>query len=1054
MAYRIDVNARNRFNETGDAATPIPDAQGEAFRRDIALVTREREDRERNGGNGQPEIGDRIFVVEAGDTLEDIAKENYADPAEALEINADTENHNGDLLYPGDIVILPAPAPEIVAETSIDAGGKPAGEDAFISSLYDRGNKIEYADPADGMDAATQTEAMKQDVAEYLAALPPETRQDAALRLSQSDWVDAGPAGIAVSQAVEEAGLASDPVEVFADELYDRGNALEYADPSAAVDHSRETTALAGDIETLLQALPETDRADALQNLYDRDWKDAGPAQMAIEQAATTSDIALKNTGHNGPQTEQQIRSIVDNARASSDDAELQFRAFAESYGNANPELKEALLRPGYGNDFIHAMADQATQPLGDYDPAVHMQSRPYETLLRLDAMTEGAPPEVAAALVSASMPEIERANALHQQQTGSPMLGYGGVESLLKIAERIEGTQQGDAAIDRFADMGFYAMHELTRAIGEGGSLQYPLELSERNGADTTLLEQDILPGVQQTQNNANSAVDAYSAHMQELRWLIENHGDTMSPEQLEKATSDYKTRMDEPEDDRTAGAWTNEEARLQADVATHGNTLLEQLGQLDKFPEEPAEQRERIDKEIETILNDDRSYLAIQTALRTNPELLDSPAVLDLASRQARLTDRGRKLVEEIFTQIVQRDVLPKIANLDPSDAASMKEVQKSLETFRDGRIAKLLGVTESDMNKAVDAIRESLPAAGDTEATSRQKMQDLDTKLKGLDSHRQDGIRSFSTSTVPGQLLRTIGASASAIGLMNSAEAAFTTPNVETILKATFDAAGLAQRSIEIGRGLDMIAPDSFAVRYFDGSLRPGTKFLGAVGSVFDGVNSVRAFAGGDPLMGGIHAATAAGGLAATFGAGTIAGPIGLGVVILGVGASLIVDDVRKGQLYENVRAADFLDESDLSDEAAKALTDNSGDGYSAIPLLTEYARQKGFDLDDADHRTAFTTWINTMSAEQLADLRDNLHHTADDFGGDATKLEQTSEDDYKYTSDILYNQEVVTPRKVFLGERFYVEDGDASPSSVTQIDIALSTLGIPELALPTA
>ena len=51
-------------------------------------------------------------------------------------------------------------------------------------------------------------------------------------------------------------------------------------------------------------------------------------------------------------------------------------------------------------------------------------------------------------------------------------------------------------------------------------------------------------------------------------------------------------------------------------------------------------------------------------------------------------------------------------------------------------------------------------------------------------------------------------------------------------------------------------------------------------------------------------------------------------------------------------------------------------------------------------------------------------------------------------------MLYNQEVVTPYKTIFGERFYVEDGDASPSSVTQIDIALTTLGIPELALPTA
>ena len=38
MAYRIDGNARNRFDEAGEKATPIPAAQAESFRRDIEIV--------------------------------------------------------------------------------------------------------------------------------------------------------------------------------------------------------------------------------------------------------------------------------------------------------------------------------------------------------------------------------------------------------------------------------------------------------------------------------------------------------------------------------------------------------------------------------------------------------------------------------------------------------------------------------------------------------------------------------------------------------------------------------------------------------------------------------------------------------------------------------------------------------------------------------------------------------------------------------------------------------------------------------------------------------
>lgn len=1049
MAYRIDVNARNRFNETGDAATPIPDAQGEAFRRDIALVTREREGRERDGGKDQAEIGDRIFVVETGDTLENIARQNHADPAEALEINADQENHNGDLLHPGDIVILPAPEPEIVAETAIDANGKPVGEDAFVSSLHERGNRIEYADPAEGIDANGEIDAMKRDVADYLAALPPEARQDAALRLSQSDWVDAGPAGIAVEQAVSESGLETDPVEAFAGELRERGNALEYADPSVQIDQSREIATLANDIGTFLQTLPEKDRPDALQNLFDRDWRDAGPAQIAIEQAASASGITLKSSGHKGPELEGQVRSAVDRAKAASEDGELQFRAFAEIYANAGPELKQALLATGYGGDFIASTADYATQPLGDYDPAVHLQSKPYETFLRLDAMTNEVPAELAAKLVSAAMPEIERANALHVESTGSPMLGYGGVESLLKIADRIEGTPIGDTAIDRFADMGFYDINQLTQSIGEGGSLKYPLELSERNRADTLLLERDILPGVRQTQTDANDAVGTYATHMEELRWLTENFGETMTPEEMQAAIENYKT-----EKNKEDPTWLENEAKYEAEVAAHGKTLLNQLAQLGQFPEEPAEQRALIDKEIATILDDDRSYLAIQAAVRTDPTLIDSPTVLDFASQQARLTDRGRKLVDEITTQVVQRDVLPKLADFKPGDAASFKEVQAGLVAFRDGKMAKLLGVTEKDMNKAIDAIEKSLPSATDGEAEIKIKMNQLNSDLNGLAGHKQEGIRAFSNKTIPGQLLRSIGATAASAGMLNSIGTAATQPNLENILKVTFDSVGLWQRSVEIRSGLGMMDPESFVVKNFDSSVKIGTKAIGVVGALFDGVNSVQAFSEGNPWMGSAHAVTAAGGFTAALGAGSMLGVVGVGVTILGVGATMVIADVQHKSKYENAFAERFLNHSALDDEASAILIDQSGEGHSPVPILLEYAENKGFDLDNDDHRKAFAEWINTMSSDQLTTLRDNLHHTIDEFGGDETKLGITAPDDYEYTSSTFYDREVVTPYKTFLGERFYVEGGDAAPASVTQIEVALGTLGIPELALPTS
>ncbi|MGU3399938.1 LysM peptidoglycan-binding domain-containing protein [Brucellaceae bacterium D45D] len=1045
MAYRIDGNARNRFDEAGEKATPIPAAQAESFRRDIEIVSREREG---GGNNGKPDTGERVFVVEAGDTLEGIARENQADLGETMAINANESNHNGDLIHPGDVVILPAPAPEQVATSKPDAKGEPEAEDAFVQSLYERGNQIEYAKPEDGIDHAAETQAIQEDVATYLDALPPEARQDAAIRLSEKDWTDAGPAGIAIDDALEDGGLHDDPVDAFADNLYARGNDLEYADPSADVDHSRETTALSKDIEGFLNTLPEGERAQALQDLYDRNWADAGPAQIAIEEASRSSGLALLPTGHNGPEIEGEVRAVVDNASATPGGVEAQLANFIDGYGKASPEVQQALLRQGYADEFMTSMADYATEPMHDFDPATSEQQKPYQTFLRLEAMTQNAPPEVAADLVSAAMPEIERVNILYQEQSGYPMLGFGGVESMLKVAERIEGTSQGDQVIERWAEMGFYAQNQIPQSIGNGGSLQYPLELSQTQGSSTHLLEQDILPGVRQNQSATNSAVEDYSVHMEELRWLIDNHGDTMTPEQLEQAIADYKTEKGDE--------WNAENERLEKAVNEKGESLLDQITQLGDFPDEPAEQKELINKEIENILNDDRSYLAIQSALRTNPELFDRPEVLNFLGQEGRLTDRGRKLAEEVFTQVVQRDVLPQFEDIKGADADKMREIRDSLAQFRDSKYAALLGVTEKDMNKAIDAVEAAIPGVNEPQVSIEAKMDKLDEALGDLHSSQPEGIRTFSTSTVPGQVLRMIGATGAAMSLYNSARAAGTEPNLENILKVSYDTAGLWQRSVEIRSGLGMMDPDSFAVRNFNGSLARGTQLLGVIGAVFDGVNSYQAFADGNPELGITHGLTAAGGATAALAPGTILGPIGVGVVIVGTIASMVVTKVQDSNKYDNELSQHFLEHSGLSEAAADALVDQSGEGYSPVPILLEYAAAKGYDMDNADHRAAFVDWINGIEPKQLETLRNNLHHTMDEFKGDPSQLQQTAPDDADYTDDTEYNKmEIKGSYNSEFGERYSVQAGNASPSSVVQIEVALGTLKITDLpAVPVS
>lgn len=1027
MAFRIDVNGRMRSDADAERASAIPSDKGEAFRREIALAVRDRQ--------APLALDEQPVLVEPGDTLSGIAREHHADLGQTLDLNRNGRNRDGDLIHPGELVLVPSPSPALVAATPLDADGVPAGEAVLLDDLHARGNRIDCAEPAEGIDARAETRDLQADVGAYLDLLPTDVQQDAALRLSALDWRDASPAGVAAAAAIEERGLGTDPVLVLADDLYRRGNAIEYAGHG---DAAVVTQVLSEDIGAFLETLSDDERAEALQVLFDHDWRDAGPAQMAISAAAASAGIPLRLSGHGGPAVEHAARALID-AAAEAPDAAARFVRLGESYASAAPETRRAIEASPDARALVRDAAASAMQPLDGFDPAVDMQAPPAEAFLRLEEMTKGAPPELAADLVGAATPAIERANALYQAETGASMLGMNGVGSLLSVAGRIAATPQGETVVQRLAALGFYSMHALPTFLGEGGSLAYPLALSAEAGSSTMLLEQDILPGVRQFQGSVGADVDAYSAHMEELRWLVANHGETMSPEALEQAIADYKTEK--------GAEWAETEERLEAELADSGGVLLERLNELGAFPAEPPEQRQIIEQEVGAILADDRSYLAIQTALQTDPALLENSATLNFLGGTARLTDRGRKLAEEAVTQLVQRHVLPSFAELDAGNPATLVTARNSLAEFRDSCTSALLGVTGRDMDRAIAAVEASFPAPGDTPADAAARMTRLNVELNGLDSTEVGGVRSFASSTVPGQILRTIGLAATGASLVNSAGVAADDPSLKNELKVIVDAAGVAQRSTELLAGMDRIDADSFAARHFDRSAKPAVKFLGVLGAGFDAWNAYDSFRAGDPLMGGLSAAASGGAVMAALGTGSAFGPAGLAVVGLAVAGQMIVTDTRASNTYMNETSAGFLAHAGLDAAVATALVDQSGEGYSPVPLLAEYASQKGFDLGDAEDRTRFVEWLNAIPIPQLERLRGNLHQTLDKVDGDVTRLEPEAADDVFFTDPDLFAAAPpyigsATPPSL----KMQVLAGNAAPVSVRQIDVVLASLGI--------
>ncbi|ASY65886.1 hypothetical protein SJ05684_b49040 (plasmid) [Sinorhizobium sojae CCBAU 05684] len=1035
MSYRIDIDGRSRYNATGDRATAIAEEQRRFFIEQINAAVRERA--EAGGPHAIDPLKEKAIVVEQGDSLWEIAKDNHVSFDDLLAANRIRLTGRAAEVDPNEVLIVPLTSAEVVAGEPVDGKGVPEGEAAFVSDLFERGNKLAYADESSKMDYAAECKSMQSEVETYLDSLPTPRRQAAALRLVGNDWGDAGPAGTAVKAAIKERGLRTDGEAVFAEDIYKRGNQTQYSD-NPKIDYQAETDQIAKDVRGFVERLPYVQRAETLQRLFDREWLDAAPAQTAIENAAKALNITLRPSSHAGFEVEAKARSLIDEANAAGPGGA--FRKFSTAYGSAAPEVQRVLLRSADSRALIDKAASRASKPLADYQPGQSLseQGDAATTMTNLERLTAGADPKLAVELVSVAMPTIEAANARKQEQIGGDLIGMNGQANMMTIIDRIAGTPGGDQLARRFAALGGYHPNVMPMAISNGSRLDYPIAVAGGSAkAAPNFVTENIVPNVKQyASGTVNRDVIAYGAHMQELQWLVSNHGKTMTPEQLTKAIADYK---------KDKGAeWGVTEQRLEDNIAANGKKLLQQLTALGELPPELASQQQAVDEQIGKILSDEKTAMAINIAMRKDPALLESPAVLNLMSYQARLSDRGRKLAEEATTQIIRHKVLPSFTDLQSDDPAEIGKARASLETLKKGKLSQMLGIPGIDMDRAIDAVTKSLPEAGETLEQSSAKMAQLNEDLNDLKS--SSGVRSFANTTGPGQILRLIGVAATGASLANSAATAQNNPTLRNSLKVAIDAVGLGQRAVEILGGMDHLDADSAAVRHFGSSSRPAVKFLGALSGGFDAWMAVDHFRDGDPLMGSLSAAAAGGTIMAALGTGTMFGPAGLVIVGAAVIGQMIVADTRDSNKHMNATSMRFLAHSGLDEGIARVLVDQSGDGHSPVPILGRYAELKGYHLDEPAGRQRFVDWLKTIPAEKLEKLRDNLHHTLDAFGGEAAKLAATAASDQAFTDATRLNAGYVSGEVYFPSTAEKIRDGNAAPSSAVQIDIVLAELGI--------
>lgn len=255
-----------------------------------------------------------------------------------------------------------------------------------------------------------------------------------------------------------------------------------------------------------------------------------------------------------------------------------------------------------------------------------------------------------------------------------------------------------------------------------------------------------------------------------------------------------------------------------------------------------------------------------------------------------------------------------------------------------------------------------------------------------------NRQDA---FGENTPSGQLFRSLGATFAAVSFANATRQAITDPNVESIIAAAQEGAGLAQDLTQLASGVGLAGTDSVLGKF--GASSGIGKLIGIVGVGLSVVDTARKLEDGDNLQGALSGVSALGAAVSLLGAGSWAGPAGLIVSSVAALGSLGIDQfrsTREANRHETDDARAFLQALGYNEEAAKQLSNNTGDelkGASPMPVLQHYMQEMG--LGPSETVDFINHYADTWGGGELKKLVENLHGVLEDVDGDMSRIRES-------------------------------------------------------------
>lgn len=792
------------------------------------------------------------------------------------------------------------------------------------------------------------------------------------------------------------------------------------------------------------------------------------PGQVFDVQAARQYGAEVVKRFDNDPAAKAAAQGAVDKfavdtevdgaltAANAASDAKGAVDALNRELPKLSAEARTQLLSsPGFDTLVKNKIGPEFTAPLQGEpwrDARMGPSAKPMESLQKLEKLVENADPALARELAEHGSDALVDFFSRAEKDGYSIRLGIEGTRSLVHVAGKLGGPSEAGYTLNKLAELPIDAT-QMHMAVAEGARPDLLLAIAGAGGGERAM--QAATQGVQMYAGSVKGDVDALAKETDELTWLITNHGGSMTPAQLDQAIKDY-TKAKGPD-------WEKKVADLENKVAGEGRTLLDQI---DALRSAGPGQAGEAQKAIDALMADPKSSYAISLALKKNPEYIDSTAgkrLMQNLAYGAKLGEQGLRLGKELANAYIRNDVLAAAHGYDPANAASIRQAEQAIDKLKNPALIKLLGMdTEGgkyqNYIKLVDQLKTTLPAAGDGTEQIVAKLKTHADAMNNIDDRlTAEGYRpTFEKNQPAGQLLRMVGVGFATVGFVNSYSKAQDGQVNKNDLKAIVDAAGLGQKGTELAVGLGLVVEDSTLGRFGAGNklngqnIDPGRlgradRVFGYLSAGFDYYNAGEQFLSknGDPVKGGLYLASGVGGtmaalsgtsFAASLGAGSWAGPVGIALVAIATIGLGIKDRVDHSNVHMNDTSAAFLKHSDFSEAASKALVDQSGEGWSPVPLLVRYAEAKGYKLDDAGQRQKFVDWINNMPADKLGDLRSQLHFTLDDFDGDVSKLGA----DAKVYRPETYITAGGYPAKVY-----------ANASTVGHIDAIVRDFGIAEL-----